>query len=145
MPYVRHKYRSEYDTLTSAQSDNLEEHGEDEASQLEQGGRAQASRAATEDLEDDDGPSSSTSLDDLAKRLVRLALAHESQRRPLRRQDISDKVLGSGSRQFKKVFAQAQHELRTVFSMELVELPARDKLTVAQRRGMMTKLCDVLY
>lgn len=71
----------------------------------------------------------------MVKKFVRLALACEYQRRPIRRADISEKVLGSQGRQFKKVFEQAQQELRSVFGMEMVELPAREKVTLQQRRG----------
>lgn len=68
--------------------------------------------------------------------MVRLALACEYQRRPIRRADISEKVLGSGgSRKFKEVFNAAQVELRSVFGMEMVELPGREKVTVQQKRG----------
>lgn len=73
----------------------------------------------------------------MVKRLVRLALACEYQRRPIRRADVSEKVLGSAGRQFKKVFEQAQMELRSVFGMEMVELPARERVTVQQKRGML--------
>ncbi|KAK4548650.1 hypothetical protein LTR36_009561 [Oleoguttula mirabilis] len=76
-----------------------------------------------------------SSLDQMVKKLVRLALACEYQRRPIRRGDISEKVLGTAGRQFKHVFAQAQVSLRTVFGMEMVELPAREKVTLAQRRA----------
>ena len=71
----------------------------------------------------------------MVKKLVRLALASEYQRRPIRRADISEKVLGSQGRQFKAVFDQAQQDLRAVFGMELRELPAKDKVTLQQRRG----------
>lgn len=69
------------------------------------------------------------------KKLVRFALACEYSRRPIRRADISEKVLGNNGRQFKAVFAQAQAQLRAVFGMEMVELPVRDKVTLQQRRG----------
>lgn len=71
----------------------------------------------------------------MAKKMVRLALACEFQRRPIRRQDISEKALGPNSRMFKKVFDQAQMNLNAVFGMELVELPTREKITLQQRRG----------
>ena len=74
----------------------------------------------------------------MVKKMVRLALACEYQRRPIRRADISEKVLGSsGGRQFKHVFNAAQMQLRSVFGMEMVELPAREKITLAQKRGML--------
>ncbi|KAK4507581.1 hypothetical protein PRZ48_001316 [Zasmidium cellare] len=72
---------------------------------------------------------------DMAMKLVRLALALEFQRRPLRRGDISEKVLGPNGRQFKNVFSQAQIHLRNVFGMELVELPAKEKITLQQKRA----------
>ncbi|KAK6441931.1 hypothetical protein LTR95_001819 [Oleoguttula sp. CCFEE 5521] len=75
-------------------------------------------------------------LETSVKKLVRLALSSEYQRKPLRRADISEKVLGpQGGRQFKKIFERAQEELRGVFGMELVELPVREKVAVQQRRA----------
>ncbi|WPG98510.1 Hypothetical protein R9X50_00130100 [Acrodontium crateriforme] len=77
-----------------------------------------------------------STLEQLVKKMVRFALACEYQRRPIRRTEISEKVLVGGTgRQFKNVFAQAQVELRRVFGMEMIELPAREKVTVAQRRA----------
>lgn len=85
---------------------------------------------------DDDGPSAPTSTDAMVKKMVRLAIASEYSRLPIRRNDISAKVLGEqGSRQFKLVFDQAQRELRQRFGMEMTELPAREKVTITQRRG----------
>jgi len=72
----------------------------------------------------------------MVKKLIRLALACEYTRRPIRRADISEKVLGNaGSRQFKPVFNQAQLHLRDVFGMEMMELPSKEKVTLQQRRG----------
>lgn len=72
----------------------------------------------------------------MVKKMVRLAIASEYSRLPIRRNDISAKVLGEqGSRQFKLVFDQAQRELRQRFGMEMTELPAREKVTITQRRG----------
>lgn len=85
---------------------------------------------------DDDGPSAPTSTDAMVKKMVRFAIASEYSRLPIRRNDISAKVLGEqGSRQFKLVFDQAQRELRQRFGMEMTELPAREKVTITQRRG----------
>ncbi|KAJ6187039.1 hypothetical protein N7519_001947 [Penicillium mononematosum] len=85
---------------------------------------------------DDDGPSAPTSTDGMVKKLVRLAIASEYSRLPIRRNDISAKVLGEqGSRQFKLVFDQAQWEMRQRFGMEMTELPAREKVTITQRRA----------
>ncbi|KAL6713308.1 hypothetical protein ACLMJK_008773 [Lecanora helva] len=38
-------------------------------------------------------------------------------------------------RQFKHVFNEAQEQLRSVFGMELTELPQREKVTVSQKRA----------
>lgn len=38
-------------------------------------------------------------------------------------------------RQFKAVFASAQDHLRSVFGMELTELPAKEKVTISQKRA----------
>jgi len=68
--------------------------------------------------------------------MVRLALACEYQRRPIRRADVTEKVLGNGAgRRFKGVFNGAQVELRSIFGMEMVELPSKEKVTVAQKRA----------
>lgn len=75
-------------------------------------------------------------MDEMAKKLVRLALACEFQRRPIRRGDISEKVLGTNGRQFKHVWNKAQSNLRDVFGMEMRELPAKEKVTLQQKRGM---------
>ncbi|KAI0686462.1 MAGE family-domain-containing protein [Cytidiella melzeri] len=64
-------------------------------------------------------------LQDLHRRayaLVRLALFNEQRRMPLRRDDISKKVLGSKSRRFADILMLAQATLRKTFGMELVEL-----------------------
>ncbi|KAF8445196.1 MAGE family-domain-containing protein [Terfezia claveryi] len=75
-------------------------------------------------------------VDRLSKKLVRLALASEYTRQPIRRTDIANKILTStNSRLFKPVFASAQAALRTVFGMTLTELPIRDKLTLTQKRS----------
>lgn len=72
----------------------------------------------------------------MVKKLVRLALASEYSRQVIRRTDISAKVLGEqGARQFKPVFEGAQKALRARFGMELVELPAKEKVTIRERRG----------
>ncbi|KAL1965379.1 hypothetical protein VTN77DRAFT_5816 [Rasamsonia byssochlamydoides] len=77
-----------------------------------------------------------SSIDVMVKKLVRLALASEYSRLPIRRTDISAKVLGEqGSRQFKTVFDQAQRVLRSRFGMQMVELPGKEKVTISQRRA----------
>ncbi|KAF8272190.1 MAGE family-domain-containing protein [Lactarius quietus] len=57
--------------------------------------------------------------------LVRLALFHEQRRMPLRRDEISKKVMGSQRGTFKAVIYEAQNILRDTFGMELAELPTR--------------------
>ncbi|KAI0696984.1 MAGE-domain-containing protein [Cerioporus squamosus] len=57
-----------------------------------------------------------------ARDLVRLALFHEQRRMPLRRDEISKKVLGTGTRSFAPVLQAANNILQQTFGMELVEL-----------------------
>lgn len=85
---------------------------------------------------DEDEARAPSSTDVMVKKLVRLALASEFSRLPIRRTDISAKVLGEqGSRQFKTVFNEAQQALRTTFGMQLTELPGKEKVSIQQRRG----------
>ncbi|KAL4919288.1 MAGE family-domain-containing protein [Aspergillus aurantiobrunneus] len=77
-----------------------------------------------------------SSTDVMVKKLVRLALSSEYSRQPIRRVDISNKILGEqGSRQFKSVFGEAQRVLADTFGMQLAELPGKEKVTVQQRRA----------
>ena len=88
-----------------------------------------ASRSPSQDL-------TTTSEAQMTKNLVRLALAAEYARLPLRRSDITAKALGGSSgRSFKNVFAAAQTILRKKFGMTLLPLPAKEKVTVAQKRA----------
>lgn len=75
-----------------------------------------------------------TSQLQMIKNLVRLALACEHARKPIRRADIGEKVLTQGTRSFKPVFDAAQLALRSVFGMEMVEQPAREK-TLKEKRA----------
>ncbi|KAK4125048.1 MAGE-domain-containing protein [Parathielavia appendiculata] len=72
----------------------------------------------------------------LIKNLVRYALSCEYSRAPIRRDGIKEKVLGSNGREFKRVFAGAQKQLRATFGMEMVELPTKDRnlMTAEQKR-----------
>ena len=45
-----------------------------------------------------------------------------------------ESVLGDQGRAFKRVFDGAQQTLRTVFGMQMVELPLRDRLTKEEKR-----------
>lgn len=66
---------------------------------------------------------------------MRYALACEHARTPIRRNEISKTVLGSQGRQFKNVFDDAQLALRATFGMEMVELPAKEKVTIKDKRA----------
>ncbi|KAI0384589.1 MAGE-domain-containing protein [Hypomontagnella monticulosa] len=72
--------------------------------------------------------------DQLVKKLVRYALACEYARIPIRRDGIRDKVLGNNSRSFRRVFEDAQLQLRKVFGMEMVELPVKEKRTLKEKQ-----------
>ncbi|KAI0033586.1 MAGE family-domain-containing protein [Vararia minispora EC-137] len=78
---------------------------------------------------DDDEEDGSAEVDgDLQKKvasLVRLAIFNEQRRLPLKRDEISKKVMGSQRGAFKPVFEGAQQILRATFGMELVELQTR--------------------
>ncbi|KAH7308802.1 MAGE family-domain-containing protein [Rhexocercosporidium sp. MPI-PUGE-AT-0058] len=76
------------------------------------------------------------SQDQVVKKMVRYALACEFQRKSIKRQDISDKVIGKQHRgAFKRVFESAQNQLRTKFGMEMVELPVKTKNTMKEKRA----------
>ncbi|OBZ73370.1 Melanoma-associated antigen G1 [Grifola frondosa] len=85
-------------------------------------------RQYNQDGDDDilNGGNGQNELERKANDLVRLALFTEHKRIPLRRDEISKKVLGSSSRSFNVVFAHAQETLRKTFGMELVELQTRN-------------------
>ncbi|KAL4811493.1 MAGE family-domain-containing protein [Aspergillus unguis] len=98
--------------------------------------RARASPNESEDGSDGSNFRAPRSTDVMVKKLVRLALSSEYSRQPIRRVDISNKVLGEqGSRQFKMVFEEAQRILADTFGMHLAELPGKEKVTVQQRRA----------
>ncbi|KAL8922816.1 MAG: hypothetical protein Q9208_004941 [Pyrenodesmia sp. 3 TL-2023] len=77
-----------------------------------------------------------SSYEQMVKKLVRLALASEYSRQPIRRTDITAKVLAPNTgRQFKSIFEQANHQLRSTFGCEMTELPQKEKVTVSQKRA----------
>ncbi|KZT64689.1 MAGE-domain-containing protein [Daedalea quercina L-15889] len=82
------------------------------------------------DADGDGGDDSQKELERKAGDLARLALFAESRRVPLKRDEISKKVLGSSSRQFSLVFARAQEILRKAFGVEMVELQSRAALAL---------------
>ncbi|EXJ64294.1 hypothetical protein A1O7_00630 [Cladophialophora yegresii CBS 114405] len=83
----------------------------------------------------------------LIKKLVRLALATEYSRTPLRRSDISAKILkdansstsGISRASFQKIFEGAQKVLQDTFGMQLTELPSREKTSLKERRTQATQ------
>ncbi|KAL6703829.1 hypothetical protein ACN47E_009048 [Coniothyrium glycines] len=87
------------------------------------------------DMDEGDLDRGSGALGQLSKGLVRYVLACEHSRKPIKRQDINEKVLGSHTRLFKEVFLRANNDLMEVFGMQLVELPKADRVTVRQKRA----------
>ncbi|KAJ6602809.1 MAGE-domain-containing protein [Mycena vulgaris] len=82
------------------------------------------------DVDDEDGNvrGGDEEITRAANALVRLAMFTEHKRVPLRRDEISKKVLGANTRSFARVFGTAQAILRTTLGMELVELRSRAEL-----------------
>ncbi|KAI7157977.1 hypothetical protein KC352_g27313 [Hortaea werneckii] len=87
--------------------------------------------------DDAEGRAPDSNMDQLVKKFVRLALACEYNRTSIKRKDINEKVIGGsgGSKLFNSLFAQTQVQLRSVFGMEMVELPAKEKHTMRERRA----------
>ncbi|WDK17833.1 MAGE family protein [Colletotrichum graminicola] len=99
--------------------------------------RQRRSREASneDDESENDAVDAAVSAEDqLAKKLVRYALACEFSRTPIRRDGIKERVLGDQGRAFRKVFELAQQQLRAVWGMELQELAVREKFTMAEKR-----------
>ncbi|UKZ74313.1 hypothetical protein TrVFT333_001976 [Trichoderma virens FT-333] len=90
-----------------------------------------------EDMSDDDPEvtgASSTADNQMAKKLVRYAISCEYSRTAIRRDGIKERVLGKQGRSFRRIFELAQTQLRTVWGMELRELPVREKMTLHEKR-----------
>ncbi|PWW71662.1 MAGE-domain-containing protein [Tuber magnatum] len=87
---------------------------------------------------DAEGVTQDSNKERMIKNLVRYAISAEYTRVPIKRTEISSKVLGSHGRMFKEVFAGAQLELERVFGMRMVELPIREKTKLSQRRAAQT-------
>ncbi|KAL4896579.1 MAGE family-domain-containing protein [Aspergillus ambiguus] len=142
MPLIR-KRRADPALEPQSESDDASAHDtppKQENDARRQRRRTEASPSDAESSADSSSESSEThapsSTDVMVKKLVRLALSSEYSRLPIRRTDISTKVLGEqGSRQFKAVFEAAQNALRSKFGMEMTELPGREKVTIHQRRA----------
>ncbi|KAJ7487288.1 MAGE family-domain-containing protein [Mycena galericulata] len=96
---------------------------EEEEEEEEEEGRMDVDGDLDGDEEDDQ-----TQLTRAANALVRLAMFTEHKRVPLRRDEISKKVLGANTRSFARVFAAAQDILRDRLGMELIELRSRAEL-----------------
>ena len=98
--------------------------------------------SGAEEEADDGATQAETQKKTLVKKLVRLALASEYSRIPLRRADISTKIFKDGNqngRQFKGIFEEAQRQLKAVFGMQLVELPSKEKTSIKDRRAQATQ------
>ncbi|KAJ7186488.1 MAGE family-domain-containing protein [Mycena filopes] len=111
-----------------------EEEEEEEDEEEEEGGR---NNNMDVDDDDDEEPGGKSELQRAARALVRLAMFTEHKRVPLRRDEISKKVLGSNARAFPRVMAMAQEMLKNTLGVELVELRSRaelDKETAAPGR-----------
>ncbi|KAK1252399.1 hypothetical protein MKX08_003586 [Trichoderma sp. CBMAI-0020] len=93
-----------------------------------------------EEASDEDADMNGTTSradEQLAKKLVRYAIACEYSRTPIRRDGIKERVLGKQSRSFRRIFELAQVQLRAVWGMELRELPVREKMTLHEKRQAM--------
>ncbi|KOS17612.1 hypothetical protein ESCO_003287 [Escovopsis weberi] len=73
----------------------------------------------------------------LAKKLIRYALACEYSRVPIRREGIKERVLGKNGRSFRRIFKLAQRQMRDVWGMEFRELPMKEKMTLHEKRQAM--------
>ena len=99
-----------------------------------------SSSAASDASGADENQAEGSSHETYVKKLVRLSLAAEYSRTPIRRGDISTKVFnGSNSRTFKRVFEDAQKILMDIFGMQFVELPTREKTSLKDRRAQATQ------
>jgi hypothetical protein len=104
--------------------------------------RRQRRRAETESDLDDAVPSDRNigtggdvgHIDQMAKKLVRYALACEYSRQPIRRSEIGQIVTITSPKLFKSVFNEAQLQLEDVFGMKMSELPLKEKVTMQERR-----------
>ncbi|GJN67376.1 MAGE protein [Purpureocillium lilacinum] len=86
---------------------------------------------------DADGDRSQNADNQLAKKLIRYAISCEYSRTAIRRDGIKERVLGNQGRAFKRIFALAQKQLRSIWGMELRELPVREKMSLQEKRQAM--------
>ncbi|KAJ8090361.1 hypothetical protein PM082_018957 [Marasmius tenuissimus] len=80
------------------------------------------------DVDEGEGDGGDTDIKRKASELVRLALFTEHRKVPLRREEITKKVLGTNSRIFNRVYETANGILSKTFGMELAELPSKASL-----------------
>ncbi|KAF4124553.1 MAGE family, partial [Geosmithia morbida] len=121
----RRRMRDEADDEEDTRPRQRRHHDEsDDAGDSESGG----------DDPDAGGEATRSADEQMAKKLVRYALSCEYSRATIRRDGIREKVLGSHGRSFRRVFTLAQKQLRLVWGMELRELPAREKVTLHEKR-----------
>ncbi|OAQ97398.1 hypothetical protein LLEC1_02676 [Akanthomyces lecanii] len=114
------------------------EEPEEDSTQLTQGnGNGSAGELATGDEGSENEDPNRAADEQLAKKLVRYALSCEYSRTPIRRDGIKERVLGNHGRAFKRIFALAQKQLRTIWGMELRELPVREKMSLQEKRQAM--------
>ncbi|KAJ3488865.1 hypothetical protein NLG97_g6113 [Lecanicillium saksenae] len=115
-----------------------DEEPEEDSTQLEQenGNGSEEEQASGNEVSDNDDPNRAAD-EQLAKKLVRYALSCEYSRTPIRRDGIKERVLGNQGRAFKRIFALAQKQLRTIWGMELRELPVREKMSLQEKRHAM--------
>ncbi|KAF1353026.1 MAGE-domain-containing protein [Lizonia empirigonia] len=90
---------------------------------------------ADSDVDMEASQDGSGSVEQLSRSLVRYALSCEYARKPIKRQDVNERVLGSHARMFKTVFEQANSELMDVFGMAMAELPKGERVTARQKRA----------
>ncbi|KAE8333084.1 MAGE family-domain-containing protein [Aspergillus sergii] len=137
MPLIRKRRADPPPSNSDADSSGSEEdqsQGPTQRRRTSNQNQTQASASASDT--DDDATHHPSSTDVMVKKMVRLALASEYARQPIRRTEISTKVLGEqGVRQFKVVFESAQRVLREKFGMQMVELPGRERVTIHDRRA----------
>lgn len=119
--------------------DDTPDHGNPPPRQRQRSASASSS-AGTDASGADETQTEGSSHETYVKKLVRLSLAAEYSRTPIRRSDISSKVFnGSNSRSFKRVFTDTQTTLRDTFGMQLIEMPTREKTSLKDRRAQTTQ------
>ncbi|OAA75217.1 MAGE protein [Akanthomyces lecanii RCEF 1005] len=113
-----------------------EEPEEDSTQLTQENGNGSAEEATGDEGSESEDPNRAAD-EQLAKKLVRYTLSCEYSRTPIRRDGIKERVLGNQGRAFKRIFALAQKQLRTIWGMELRELPVREKMSLQEKRQAM--------